>query len=272
MAGNFVFPGGTLDASDGDATAWQAHVDLDADGISMLLGGDLSAGDAMAYGVAAIRETFEEAGVLLASSKHLTTSSLEVLCTSRRLRGRSSGWFLKQASSDGWVLALSSLSRWARWITPEKMRFRYDTRFFVAGMPRGQVCRPDSGETAGGLWTSPQKALAANLAGEIALSPPTLVVLNELRAFAGLEDLAEAVQDRPWGPALLPRLVPLKNAAVIIEPWDPEYGCDRIHLDYARLEKSLLPAGAPFSRLWQHAGIWRPVRADMSVAGMNPRN
>ena len=66
MAGNFVFPGGLVDRVDRDAAAWQAHADLTADGIDQRFGAGLDPAEAVGFAVAAIRETFEEAGALLA--------------------------------------------------------------------------------------------------------------------------------------------------------------------------------------------------------------
>jgi len=259
MAGKFVFPGGMLEPTTDRATRWQEHVDIDLEEIHLRFGGDLTGPDALSYAVAAIRETFEEAGVLLIDMAISSRQTLERVDEMRLARGMKKGWFLRQASAEGWILTLSALSRWSRWITPRRMARRYDTRFFLAVMPRGQVCRPDNRETIHGIWISPSKGLAANLTGDIPLSPPTLVVLNELLVFTSIGDLLASARDRPWGPVLLPRLIPLKKGAVIIEPWDTEYHNEEIIIDSCGLEKQILPVGAPFSRLWYSAGLWRPI-------------
>lgn len=261
MAGNFVFPGGMVDPTDGQAVEWQAHVDVDLEEIELRLGGGLTGPEVLSYAVAAIRETFEEAGVLLAYTPDSSSETLERICEMRQTRGLPKGWFLSRASAEGWILALSMLSRWSRWITPKEMQRRFDTRFFLASMPPGQVCKPDNREVTHGIWISPAKGLAANQTGDVPLSPPTLVVLNELLAFTSLEVLLASARNRSWDQAVLPRLISLEKGAVIIEPWDPEYNDEEISIDLCGLEKKLLPVGAPFSRLWHSAGRWRPIRA-----------
>jgi hypothetical protein len=139
------------------------------------------------------------------------------------------------------------------------MKRRYDTRFFMATMPTEQVCRPDGRETTHGFWISPEKGLAGNLTGKIPLSPPTLITLHELLQYASLQDLAKETEGRLWGEALLPRMIPLDKGAVIVEPWDPLYSHTNIEIDPVGLRKAVLPIGQPFSRIWHHQGIWRPV-------------
>ena len=259
MAGNYVFPGGRVDPEDRNFEFWQSRTDLDRNELTQQLGGDLSAAEILAYGVAAIRETLEEAGVFLAQRYESTPDDLERICQLRLTADLSPGWFQKLAVSENWTLTLSSLSRWSHWITPEGMKRRYDTRFFLAAMPGGQVCRPDDREATHGLWISPEKGLAGNLAGEIPLSPPTLMTLHELLQYTNLQDLAKETERRPWGEALLPRLVALDKGAVIVEPWDSLYRSEKIEIDPVGLPKATLPIGQPFSRIWHHQGIWRPV-------------
>lgn len=259
MAGNYVFPGGVVDPEDRDFNGWRAKVDLDPSGIERRLGEGLSAPEALAYGIAAIRETFEEAGVFMAKRDGQTAVDTGRLCALRMSGALSRGWLMRQASTEGWILELAALSRWSHWITPERMKRRYDTRFFLAFMPPGQVCRPDERETVHGLWISPEKSLADNLTGEIPLSPPTLVTLHELLTYPCLADLQGQAEIRPWGDERLPRLVPLKKGVVIVEPWDRQYHQEQIKINADTLHKMVLPVGKSFSRLWYNDGIWKPV-------------
>jgi 8-oxo-dGTP pyrophosphatase MutT (NUDIX family) len=261
MAGSYVFPGGIVESTDKEVSAWRKHVDLDLEEITWKLGGDLSGSQALTYAVAAIRETFEETGLLLADTAGSPESALEDIGKQRLKKGMPKGWFLNQARSARWVLTLSALSRWSRWITPGQMHKRYDTRFFLVVLPQGQTCRPDSRETIDGIWMSPEKALSENLAGDVPLSPPTLVVLHELLTYSSTDDLLASTMDRIWGNALLPRLLSSNNEAVIIEPWDAHYNKTNIQFDPSELENALLPVGEPFSRLWYKAGRWRPIRS-----------
>jgi len=262
MAGNYVFPGGVVDAGDLKAQEWEKHIDLSPTALSQRLGGEFGQQNVMAYGVAAIRETFEEAGVFLAHCESQSAANLEHLHELRLAANLSNDWLQNLIDSQPWRLAFSGLYRWSHWITPEKMKRRYDTRFFVAIMPADQVCRPDTRETTHGLWVSPEKGLSGNLSGEIPLSPPTVVTLHELLSFRSPEDLMQHAGSRPWGEALLPRLVPTEKEVVIVEPWDPNYNQKEIQLSDRELADNVVDVGQPFSRLWHHGGIWRPVHAE----------
>jgi 8-oxo-dGTP pyrophosphatase MutT (NUDIX family) len=256
--GSYVFPGGVLDPEDRDDRLWASSVDMDLEGISRRLGGTLAGKDALAYGVAAIRETFEEAGVFLAERNGPGGEDLERICGIRREKALPRGWLRERVVSGGWVLGLSRLAPWSHWITPEAFPGRFDTRFFLAFLPEGQECVPDERETVQGIWIGPEKGLAANLAGEIPLSPPTLITLHELLPYRTMAGLKEEVATRQWGEARLPRFIKLPEGAVIIEPWDPMYG-EEIKIDPEALEDAILPVGGPFSRIWLHRGIWRPI-------------
>jgi len=261
MAGNYVFPGGTLDPEDRDINVFKTHCDLDLDGIASRFGGDLTAESALAYCVAAIRETLEEAGVFLACNDDKFNKKLEKACRLRLAENLRKDWFVKLVARSNWRLTLTALSPWSHWITPELMKHRFDTRFFVADMPAGQYCRPDSRETVQGLWISPEEGLTGNMDGKIPLSPPTLVTLHELLKYQRLKDLRTETCQRPWGQAIFPRLVPLAKGAVIVEPWDPLYREKDIHIAPDHLPTSILPVEEPFSRIWYDGNLWRPVRA-----------
>jgi len=120
MAGNYVFPGGTVDLEDRDTNFWKSRVDIEPESISSRLGGNLSIEETLYYGVAAIRETFEEAGVFLARRKKQNKGNIEKLCILRMASGLSKGW-LQELVVDGWILEMSRLGRWSHWITPELM-------------------------------------------------------------------------------------------------------------------------------------------------------
>lgn len=260
MAGNFVFPGGTVDSEDRRFNVWKTHVDMDLNDISSKLGGDIPDAEALAYGIAAIRETLEEAGVFFAHKEKEINGDLERVCNLRLDEKLEKDWFIHLVENECWCLTLSALSRWSHWITPESMKRRFDTRFFLASMPSEQNCRPDSRETTLGLWISPEQGLAGNLDGKIPLSPPTLITLHELLRYSNMNDLTTEANQRQWGDSLLPRLVPLDKGAVIVEPWDPMYRQKEIKINYDKLPKSLLAVGEPFSKIWYDEGIWKPVR------------
>jgi 8-oxo-dGTP pyrophosphatase MutT (NUDIX family) len=258
MGGNYVFPGGVVDPLDREALSLRSLSDLEPALLFRRLGGDLCWEEALAYGVAVLRETFEEAGVLLGGCSR--DSGLRELLELRRAAPLPADWLLREAPGRGLRLALSTLSPWARWITPAGMKRRFDTRFFVAPAPQGQLCSPDGREVVEGLWATPREALEANLRGEIPLSPPTLVTLQELLSYEQPEDLLAEAGRRTWGEPLQPRYLEIGGGAVILEPWDPEHGKAELGFDPERLLAAVLPAGEPFSRLWYDGRIWRPIR------------
>jgi len=260
MAGYFVFPGGTIDSQDRHFELFSQHGDLTFGELSTRFGSDLAGEQALTYCVAAIRETFEEAGVRLFQRDNPPAADLERVDRLRLSTGLEKDWLLKLVAQDSCRLKLSALSRWSHWITPELMKRRFDTRFFLAAMPSNQFCRPDEKETVQGLWVSPEEALRGNAAGQIPLSPPTLVTLHELLKYTNLNRLQTENYYRPWGRTRLPRLVPLSNGAVLVQPWDPMYRQKEINIDPAVLPEWVLPVGASFSRIWCDNGIWKPIK------------
>jgi hypothetical protein len=126
-------------------------------------------------------------------------------------------------------------------------------------VPEDQECSPDRKETTHGIWGTPEQCLAANLTGEIPLSPPTLVTLHELLQYKTLNELQKDAGGRGWGEPRLPRVIPVEKGAVILEPWDPMIREKDVKLDLADLKKRVLPVGEPFSRLWLYEGTWKPV-------------
>jgi 8-oxo-dGTP pyrophosphatase MutT (NUDIX family) len=150
--GTYVFPGGAVDPEDLTPGLWESHLDVDFESVSQRFGsGGLTGEEALAHGVAAIRETFEEAGVFLAYRNEQSRGDLQRICAMRATKGLRRGWLRERVVSEGWILAFSRLARWAHWITPQLLSRRYDTRFFLAFMPTGQECMPDSRETTHGI-------------------------------------------------------------------------------------------------------------------------
>lgn len=259
--GSYVFPGGALDNDDMDFSFWQGHIDMGMEDVSRRFGGAGMPGEGvLGYCVAGIRETFEEAGVLLAGRR--SRLSPEEICIARKSQGLESGWLRQLTSSGEWVLSLGALSPWSHWVTPEEMKYHFDTLFFIALMPQGQSCAPDQKETDDGIWISPEDALASNLEGSVPLSPPTIVTMHELLSYTDVDSLKEGWDAGTWGEARLPRMIPSNVGPVIIEPWDPQYSDAPEELDATGFESLVHSGCEPFSRIWLHGGIWKPIRAD----------
>jgi len=253
-----VFPGGTVDSGDNATDLWKAYIDLDLVEVSRRFGGGLTGEKALAHGVAAIRETFEEAGVFLGHRSAQDTEGVRKTLGMRLSGGLPEGWLEEMVVSWGWTLAFTKLARWSHWITPAARPKRFDTRFFLAFMPPDQECAPDTRETTHGVWIGPEEALVRNLRGEIPLSPPTLATLHELSQFSDRGSLKKELEFRAWGTPRLPRLVPLTRGALLLLPWDPMYG-EEVEVDTENLERATLPIGEPFSRIWFDGKLWRPI-------------
>jgi len=112
----------------------------------------------------------------------------------------------------------------AHWITPRGAPRRYDTRFFVAAAPPGQIAAHDAGETIAEVWISPHDALARHRAGEIEIIFPTIRNLQAIGRFATSAELLEAAARASSAvPTIEPRVVPDGNGMRIVLPGDPSY-------------------------------------------------
>jgi 8-oxo-dGTP pyrophosphatase MutT (NUDIX family) len=202
-AGMHVFPGGSVDPRDGEtATAWSGPP---AAQWAAWLGCDEPLARALVC--AAVRETFEESGVLLAGEHAddvvADTTGDDLERDRRGLLDRSVS-MAAMLARRGLVLRSDLLRPWAHWITPEFEPKRFDTRFFVAAVPTGQRPRDVSGEADDTVWLPVAEAVARHDAGRLAMLPPTIVALREISAFGSVGELLAA--SRVVGP-VLPRLV-----------------------------------------------------------------
>ncbi len=194
-AGMYAFPGGTVDPRDSDrAVAWAGP--SPADWAQRL---DCDESEARALVCAAMRETFEESGVLLAGS---TPDSVVADTTGEdwerdraALVDRSLA-FADFLSARGLVLRTDLLAAWAHWITPEFEPRRYDTRFFVAALPQGQLTRDVSGEADTVAWMSAADAMAGVDSGAMLMLPPTYITLRELTALTSVDEVRAAASER----------------------------------------------------------------------------
>lgn len=176
-----VFPGGGVDAT--DATADIAWAGPEPAWWAKRFATDEPTAQALV--AAAVRETFEECGVLLAGPT--ADSVVEDSVRYREARGKLERRELSLAdflAAENLVLRADLLRPWSNWITPEAEPRRYDTRFFVAVLPHGQNADGATSEAAQVAWRTPEQALASWRAGEHVLMPPTWSQLDALRGFA----------------------------------------------------------------------------------------
>ena len=195
--GALVFPGGKVDERDAqlDPARWRG-ADLDRWGVAM---GTDPAG-ALGLLVAAVRETFEEAGVLLASrsdgspvtSDDLATDDAMEIRRGLAARGEDVDW-RPWLAANGYVLDLGQLGFWSWWVTPEGQHKRFDTRFLLATVPPGQIAQHDAQEITGMRWTRPADALRAQVAGEATVIYPTRCNLAALERYRDVASVQQAV-------------------------------------------------------------------------------
>ena len=202
-AGMYVFPGGSVDPRDGDNdTAWSGPPAVDW---AAQLGCDESLARSLVC--AAVRETFEESGVLLAgpSAQQVVPDTTDADWERDRqaLLDRSLSMSALLAGR-GLVLRTDLLRPYAHWITPEFEPRRFDTRFFLAALPAGQRARDVSGEADLADWVTVRDAVAAFDSGRMAMLPPTIEALREL---AEHDDVAAALAAPRDVRPVLPRLV-----------------------------------------------------------------
>lgn len=230
MASAYVYPGGALDQADQDP-ALEAHVDPTI--LEALKGRDDVAQDAQrALGLymAGVRETFEEAGLLLASAQDAPSAylALDDAPTNARFEAHRAKLrsgelsLLALAQQESLRLRLDELAYFSRWITPGFEKKRFDARFFIAAAPPHQAHSHDHEETVDSQWCSPRQAIDAYAQGQLYLAPPTLVTLAQLEQFEHIDAVfAHCRQHRPA--PILPHLLTVHDQPTLLLPTDPEH-------------------------------------------------
>ena len=229
VGGAYVFPGGGVDDHDRHADLEPiCHGRTDADASAQL---GIDAGG-LAFWVAAIRESFEEAGVLLAygpegpDAEFIRFDTPEVVARfaeHRRAVDTGERRLIEICADEHLTLAVDSMHYFSHWITPEGNHRRYDTRFFVGRAPDAQVPLHDDREVIANLWVRPADALARHRAGEFEMIFPTIRTLEVLERFASAEDLIAAAAAIGEVPTILPRIVADQGGMRIVLPGDPGY-------------------------------------------------
>jgi 8-oxo-dGTP pyrophosphatase MutT (NUDIX family) len=220
-SGQYVFPGGSVDTRDETIDVEWIGPGPDYWGKVFHAGTEL----AVAIVCAAIRETFEESGVLLAGPDADTvvadTSGPDWEADRVALINRELS-FAEFLSRRGLVLRADLVVPWAHWITPAFEPKRFDTRFFVAALPAGQVTREFGEEADQVEWVRPAAALERFATGEMAIMPPTLISLAELAEYPSVADAMAASAGRDIEP-VEPHVVERDGGVVLVLPGDPDY-------------------------------------------------
>jgi 8-oxo-dGTP pyrophosphatase MutT (NUDIX family) len=236
--GAHAFPGGVVDPPDADAPGarlpgeqrWATPEEGDCPP------------SALPYWVAAVRELFEEVGILLAYRDGCElTGPLEPALAALRSRCERGESVAHLLAAHGLTLATDRLFYFARWITPMANPRRFDTRFLVGLLPSGQEPVVDGTETVSCTWYTPRGALAAYEAGRITLIPPTVRTLDDLSRFASVEEVLADARRRVVR-AVTPELV--QDGGITAIRYPDNTGAAQVEV--------------PARRLVLVAGRWRP--------------
>ncbi len=214
-----VFPGGKVEAGD-RSTRLRA----------LCVGADAFDDEALALRAAAIRETFEESGVLLARERGaallLGPQHADTLQEARKALDTGACDFSELLEAHGWRLACDVLVRFAHWITPPVVPKRFDTHFFVASAPRQEALH-DGSESVDSFWITPRVAMEDAAAERRNIMFPTLRNLEKLRRAANVEDaLARAARDPIV--TVLPRVVETERGRMLRIPEAAGYDVNEI--------------------------------------------
>ena len=219
LGGAFVFPGGKVDAQDAqldmathlDQTPAALHSTLNEPDIDPLAAAGLY--------VAAVREVFEESGILFA---HGATAEHAAQATALAREGLAFDAVLARLQLR---LHTRSLAPWSRWITPTMPSVtnkRFDTRFFVAAVPPGQIAVHDNFEATASTWLTPRSALEHYRDGLIVLAPPQIMTLAHLTRYTDVpQALATARSRHP--PVIQPEPFEHEGSRVVCYPGDARH-------------------------------------------------
>jgi 8-oxo-dGTP pyrophosphatase MutT (NUDIX family) len=257
FAGAHVFPGGVVDAED-VAPGLHAASPLTAKAAAARLQEKGGSAAALAYWIAAIRELFEETGLLLAR-RDGSPLRLDDAATQARFRKHRSDLlagsttFAEIVAAERLELTTDGLHYFSRWITPVNVPRRYDARFFVAAVPPGQEPLHDDRETISTVWLAPRAALEQACSGRLILAPPTVRTLDDLDVLGTPARIIAAADVRTVTP-ILPKPVQVDGCMAVLYPGDAAY-------DAAVPGSTLVEDGTGRrNRAVMRDGGWRSVR------------
>ncbi len=193
LGGAYVFPGGKVDRFDAELDM-AAHLDQPLPDLHATLNEPAIDGlTAAGLYIAAVREAFEESGILFAQG---ATQAHALQATQLLRQGHAFDEVLAQMQLR---LDTRSLAPWSRWITPKVpsvMNKRFDTRFFVAACPPGQIASHDNHEATESIWLTPRAALAQYQSGQIELAAPQIMSLAHLSRYASVQAVMAEARSR----------------------------------------------------------------------------
>ncbi len=212
----YAFPGGVLDSTDAEVVA-------NCDGVDASLANSrLGVKDGgLAYYSAAIRELFEETGVLLAD---VASVDEDLAVVRDGLNDGSVNW-TEFVRNNRLTLQCRLLHYISHWITPARMEKRYSTRFFLAVLPKGQVAEHCGGELTDSNWSTATDVLAASREGDIKLHFPTVKILESIARYHTTMELLDWAQSCvDWGvTTMLPAVIERDGERTVVLPGDKDY-------------------------------------------------
>ena len=227
-AGDYVFAGGKVEADDIPDDVERFCRGLTGPEASARLGTGLTPRQALGYWVGAIREAFEEVGVLLGYDRggefvRVTPENRARFEAHRAACQSANPAFFTMLRAEGLTLATDRLTYFAHWITPEEQPLRFDTRFFAAIAPPGQVPEVDGHEIVAQRWMTPGEAFDALRRREITLRLPTIKNLELLESGGSrAADILRALHGRSV-PTIRPRLLQVDGKPLSVLPGDPRW-------------------------------------------------
>lgn len=257
-----VYPGGALDPQDCEEHVLAHITGMTADEAGRRLGMPDEPMKAVGLFLAGVRESFEEAGFLLAKRAGEEdwidlTSDPEVAARFEGYRARLNAYEMSMAQlleEEDLYIPIDKVGYFARWITPFFEKKRFDARFFVTYAPKNQRPLHDDREATQSEWIAPSVALARYVAGEFELAPPTISTLTRLARFGSVMSLERAA--RTYNPpALLPHFMAVDDAMTLVLPGDSLYPTDDER--YA-----IGGVGSPWTRMVSRDGTWEIVTRD----------
>lgn len=210
VPGAYVYPGGRTDDADADPALMQHALKF------------RKAGVPAHFWFAAVREAYEETGVLLAraaSGEWVPDTHASEAMQRLRLQLLDAGaTLLDVLHACDCAIDFSDVVYFAHWITPLAEPRRYDTRFFAAAVPPDRTVQPDAREMVDALWLTPRTALARFTEGRLPMVFPTVKTLEQLAAFTDTADALQQLATRPVEP-VMPRLVrTATGVGIVIDP------------------------------------------------------
>ena len=212
----YAFPGGVVDPE--DKAVHEFCVGDNARAADANLG---VKGEGLDYYSAAIRELFEESGVLLADTANVEE---DLRAARDALNDGSDNWadFVHRHALE---LHCDAVHYVSHWVTPPSQTQRYSTRFFVAALPEGQDASHCGGELTGSCWATAHATLDAGRAGKLTLHYPTIKTLESIARYSSLDELMDwASSCVEWGvTTLLPMIIERDGKAEVVLPGDKDY-------------------------------------------------